>query len=109
MRVQDCEVRRENNALLCLHMVQFKMKIFNNNNKNASKLYVLYANKISLQGVVIAILLYFDRHCPALSQPFTKRVLLDQHIQLTHGVKDPEGKTVKSANTEALPDKKTVL
>ncbi|XP_022618578.1 zinc finger protein 532 [Seriola dumerili] len=47
---------------------------------------------------------YTCPHCPALSQPFTKRVLLDQHIQLMHGVKDPEGKTV---NSEALPDKET--
>lgn len=56
-----------------------------------------------------AILLYFDRHCPALSQPFTKRLLLDQHIQLMHGVKDSEGKTVNSDHMEALPDKETVL
>lgn len=62
-----------------------------------------------MQGVIILLLLYFDRHCPALSQPFTKRVLLDQHIQLMHGVKDREGKTANSANVEALPDKKTVL
>lgn len=55
------------------------------------------------------MLLYFDRHCPALSQPFTKRVLLDQHIQLMHGVKDPEEKTVNSDNAEVLPDKETVL
>ncbi|XP_070780718.1 zinc finger protein 532 isoform X1 [Enoplosus armatus] len=52
---------------------------------------------------------YTCPHCPALSQPFTKRVLLDQHIQLMHGVKDPEGKTVNSDNMEASPDKKTVL
>ncbi|XP_037609451.1 zinc finger protein 532 [Sebastes umbrosus] len=52
---------------------------------------------------------YACPHCPALSQPFTKRVLLDQHIHLTHGVKDPEGKTVNSDKTEALPDKKTTL
>ncbi|XP_026153431.1 zinc finger protein 532 isoform X2 [Mastacembelus armatus] len=48
---------------------------------------------------------YTCPHCPALSQPFTKRVLLDQHIQLMHGVKDPEGNTGNSDNTEALPDK----
>ncbi|KAE8284973.1 Zinc finger protein 532 [Larimichthys crocea] len=50
---------------------------------------------------------YTCPHCPALSQPFTKRVLLDQHIQLMHGVKDPEGKTVKSDNTDASSNKKT--
>ncbi|XP_071385526.1 zinc finger protein 532 isoform X3 [Centroberyx affinis] len=44
-------------------------------------------------------------HCPALCQPFTKRVLLDQHIQLIHGVKDPEGKTVDPDNMEAIPVK----
>uniref|UniRef100_A0A665WUE3 Zinc finger protein 532 n=1 Tax=Echeneis naucrates TaxID=173247 RepID=A0A665WUE3_ECHNA len=49
--------------------------------------------------------LYTCPHCPALSQPFTKRVLLDQHIQLMHGVKDPEGKTAHSDCTDTLPDK----
>ncbi|XP_010772456.1 zinc finger protein 532 [Notothenia coriiceps] len=50
---------------------------------------------------------YTCPHCPALSPPFSKRVLLDQHIHLTHGVK--VGKTVNSDNTEALPDKDTTL
>uniref|UniRef100_A0A7N6C092 Zinc finger protein 532 n=1 Tax=Anabas testudineus TaxID=64144 RepID=A0A7N6C092_ANATE len=50
---------------------------------------------------------YTCPHCPALSQSFTKRVLLDQHIQLMHGVKDPEEKTVNSDHAEALPDKET--
>ncbi|XP_068562900.1 zinc finger protein 532 [Cebidichthys violaceus] len=48
---------------------------------------------------------YTCPRCPAVSQPFTKRVLLDQHIRLMHGVKDPDGKT----RTEALPDKETTL
>ncbi|KAL7376382.1 hypothetical protein ABVT39_006833 [Epinephelus coioides] len=52
---------------------------------------------------------YTCPHCPALSQPFTKRVLLDQHIHLMHGVKDPEGKTVSSDHTETSPDKETTL
>lgn len=51
----------------------------------------------------------FDSHCPALSQPFTKRVLLDQHIQLMHGDKAQEGKNVKCDRTEALPDIKKVF
>nr|XP_043868548.1 zinc finger protein 532 [Solea senegalensis]XP_043868549.1 zinc finger protein 532 [Solea senegalensis] len=41
-------------------------------------------------------------HCPTLSQPFTKRVLLEQHVQPMHGVKEPEGK-----NVEVLHHKKT--
>lgn len=56
--------------------------------------------------IIMAGVLFFERHCPALSQPFTKRVLLDQHIQLMHGVKHPGG---KSDNVEAASDKKTVL
>ncbi|XP_032395739.1 zinc finger protein 532 isoform X2 [Etheostoma spectabile] len=52
---------------------------------------------------------YSCPHCPALSQPFTKRVLLDQHLHLMHKVKDPEGKAVNSDNIEALPDKETTL
>ncbi|XP_034997335.1 zinc finger protein 532 [Hippoglossus stenolepis] len=50
---------------------------------------------------------YTCPHCPALSQPFTKRVLLDQHIQKMHGVKEPEGKTVRSENVKELPGKET--
>ncbi|XP_037548154.1 zinc finger protein 532 [Nematolebias whitei] len=38
--------------------------------------------------------------CPALSQPFSKKVLLDQHIQLMHGVKG--GKT---EDVDAAPDR----
>ncbi|XP_024155575.1 zinc finger protein 532 [Oryzias melastigma] len=45
---------------------------------------------------------YTCPHCPPLSQPFTKRVLLDQHIQLMHGVKHQEENRNK---TEAEPDK----
>ncbi|XP_069026519.1 zinc finger protein 532 [Embiotoca jacksoni] len=52
---------------------------------------------------------YTCPHCPALSQPFTKRVLLDQHIQLMHGVKDPGGKTANPNSVEASPDKKMSL
>ncbi|XP_076614726.1 zinc finger protein 532 [Chaetodon auriga] len=52
---------------------------------------------------------YTCPHCPALSQPFTKRVLLDQHIQLMHGAKDQEGKTTNPDNMEASPDKKATL
>ncbi|KAK9532502.1 hypothetical protein VZT92_009883 [Zoarces viviparus] len=52
---------------------------------------------------------YTSPHCPALSQPFTKRVLLDKHIHLMHGVKDPDGKTVNSDYTEARADKETTL
>ncbi|XP_040053784.2 zinc finger protein 532 [Gasterosteus aculeatus] len=50
---------------------------------------------------------YTCPHCPALSQLFTKRVLLDQHIHLMHGDKDPDGTTANSGHTEALPDKET--
>uniref|UniRef100_A0A667XBN9 Zinc finger protein 532 n=1 Tax=Myripristis murdjan TaxID=586833 RepID=A0A667XBN9_9TELE len=42
---------------------------------------------------------YTCPHCPALSQPFTKRVLLDQHIQLMHGkINDPD-------NMDTITDK----
>uniref|UniRef100_A0A8C2XDE0 Zinc finger protein 532 n=1 Tax=Cyclopterus lumpus TaxID=8103 RepID=A0A8C2XDE0_CYCLU len=49
---------------------------------------------------------YTCPHCPALSPPFTKRVLLDQHIRLMHGVKDPDGKTVKSDPMETHSPKR---
>ncbi|KAM8827460.1 zinc finger protein 532 isoform 1-T4 [Spinachia spinachia] len=43
-------------------------------------------------------------HCPALSQLFTKRVLLDRHIHQMHGDKGPDGTTAHSDHMEALPD-----
>ncbi|XP_034564798.1 zinc finger protein 532 [Notolabrus celidotus] len=53
--------------------------------------------------------IYTCPHCPALSQPFTKRVLLDQHIQLMHEVKGPERKKAKSDKKEASSDKGKTL
>lgn len=47
---------------------------------------------------------YTCPHCPALSQPFTKRVLLDQHILLVHG--DQERKT---DHLDPLSDKEMTL
>ncbi|KAM4533017.1 zinc finger protein 532 isoform 1-T3 [Fundulus diaphanus] len=47
---------------------------------------------------------YTCPHCPALSQPFTKRVLLDQHIHMIHGGKHPAGRT---ENVETPADKQT--
>ena len=45
------------------------------------------------------------RHCPPLSQPFTKRVLLDQHIQMMHDVKEPEFKSQEPADVDSQPNK----
>lgn len=42
--------------------------------------------------------------CPTLSQPFPKRILLDQHIQLMHS--DKQRKTVKTNITDTAPAKK---
>lgn len=42
---------------------------------------------------------YTCPHCPALSQPFTKRVLLDQHIQLMHG--DHEENIISNMETQS--------
>ncbi|XP_019738487.1 zinc finger protein 532 isoform X1 [Hippocampus comes] len=47
---------------------------------------------------------YTCPHCPTLSQPFTKRVLLDQHIQLMHGT--TEEKTATSDTRDDLSEKK---
>ena len=45
------------------------------------------------------------RHCPPLSQPFTKRTLLDQHIQLMHDVNEPESRSQGPAAVESQPNK----
>ncbi|XP_054613444.1 zinc finger protein 532 [Dunckerocampus dactyliophorus] len=49
---------------------------------------------------------YACPHCPALSQPFTRRVLLDQHIQLMHGASE---KAASSDPTDNLPEKKMIV
>ncbi|XP_028273703.1 zinc finger protein 532 isoform X2 [Parambassis ranga] len=51
---------------------------------------------------------YTCPHCPTISQPFTKKVLLDQHIKLMHGVTDAGGKSITLNNVEDVPDKTTV-
>ncbi|KAJ3605794.1 hypothetical protein NHX12_027838, partial [Muraenolepis orangiensis] len=49
--------------------------------------------------------IYTCPHCPPLSQPFTKRVLLDQHIQLLHDIKEPESKSLDPDDVESQPNK----
>lgn len=64
----------------------------------------------SYQGSIVCIFSLFcsDRHCPTLGQPFTRRVLLDQHIQMMHGIRDQDGKNTNSDQSEASDDKKRV-
>ncbi|XP_053427407.1 zinc finger protein 532 isoform X5 [Nycticebus coucang] len=39
-------------------------------------------------------------HCPDSRRTFTKRLMLEKHIQLTHGIKDPDLKEMTEATTE---------
>ncbi|XP_067231928.1 zinc finger protein 532 [Chanodichthys erythropterus] len=49
---------------------------------------------------------YSCPHCPELSRTFTKRLLLEKHIQLVHGIKDTEAKLpADSSSTEVTVDK----
>lgn len=41
------------------------------------------------------------RHCPDSRRTFTKRLMLEKHIQLMHGIKDPDVKEMtESSNVE---------
>lgn len=40
------------------------------------------------------------RHCPDSRRTFTKRLMLEKHIQLMHGIKDPDLKEMTEATTE---------
>ncbi|KAG7269142.1 hypothetical protein CRUP_001597 [Coryphaenoides rupestris] len=52
--------------------------------------------------------IYTCPHCPPLSQPFTKRALLDQHIQLMHNLKEPmESRSLERNDVESQPNKTT--
>ncbi|XP_061783323.1 zinc finger protein 532 [Nerophis lumbriciformis] len=59
-------------------------------------------NRLKHKGVHKA---YTCPHCPLLSQTFTKRVMLDQHIQLMHGAS--EEKNASAAPTDNSPEKKS--
>nr|XP_055036261.1 zinc finger protein 532 isoform X2 [Misgurnus anguillicaudatus] len=52
---------------------------------------------------------YSCPHCPEPSRTFTKRLLLEKHIQLMHGIKDSEVKLpADSSITQATEDKEQV-
>lgn len=40
------------------------------------------------------------RHCPDSRRTFTKRLMLEKHIQLMHGIKDPDVKEMTEATNE---------
>lgn len=40
------------------------------------------------------------RHCPDSRRTFTKRLMLEKHIQLMHGIKDPDLKELTEATQE---------
>lgn len=45
--------------------------------------------------------LHLHRHCPDSRRTFTKRLMLEKHIQLMHGIKDPDVKEMtESTNIE---------
>ncbi|XP_058533055.1 zinc finger protein 532 isoform X6 [Ochotona princeps] len=43
---------------------------------------------------------YTCSHCPDSRRTFTKRLMLEKHIQLMHGIKDPDLKEMTEATTE---------
>ncbi|KAK6492925.1 zinc finger protein 532-like [Huso huso] len=55
---------------------------------------------------VIAVLIHFFRHCPDPNHTFSKRLMLEKHIQLMHGIKDADVKKITgSTSTEEVPEK----
>lgn len=44
--------------------------------------------------------LLLHRHCPDSRRTFTKRLMLEKHIQLMHGIKDPDLKEMTEATHE---------
>ncbi|KAM4720222.1 zinc finger protein 532 isoform 1-T3 [Anableps anableps] len=88
-------MRREHGKILKKHPCQQCDKSFSSSHS------LCRHNRLKHKGLRKV---YTCPHCPALSQPFTKRVLLDQHIQMIHGGKHPAGRT---ENAETAPDKQT--
>ncbi|XP_030625083.1 zinc finger protein 532 isoform X2 [Chanos chanos] len=63
-------------------------------------------NRIKHKGVRKV---YSCPHCPDASRTFTKRLMLEKHIQLIHGIKDAEGKAgTEMNNMEESVDKEQV-
>ncbi|XP_072517987.1 zinc finger protein 532 [Salminus brasiliensis] len=63
-------------------------------------------NRIKHKGVRKV---YSCPHCPDSSRSFTKRLMLEKHIQLMHGIKETEGKpTVEPKSTEESTNKDQV-
>ncbi|CAN9504286.1 unnamed protein product [Ophioblennius macclurei] len=87
-------VRREHGRILKKHPCRQCDKSFSSSHS------LCRHNRIKHKGLRKT---YTCPHCPAHSQPFTKRVLLDQHVQIMHGEKDVEAKTVDAM--EELPGK----
>lgn len=49
-------------------------------------------NTAHLKLSVHSRLYVFFRHCPDSRRTFTKRLMLEKHIQLMHGIKEPDMK-----------------
>ncbi|XP_077916377.1 zinc finger protein 532 isoform X4 [Halichoerus grypus] len=47
---------------------------------------------------------YTCSHCPESRRTFTKRLMLEKHIQLMHGIKDPDLKEMTEATNEEEPE-----
>ncbi|KAI2587099.1 ZNF532 isoform 11, partial [Pan troglodytes] len=43
---------------------------------------------------------YACSHCPDSRRTFTKRLMLEKHVQLMHGIKDPDLKEMTDATNE---------
>uniref|UniRef100_G3TSW8 Zinc finger protein 532 n=1 Tax=Loxodonta africana TaxID=9785 RepID=G3TSW8_LOXAF len=52
---------------------------------------------------------YTCSHCPDSRRTFTKRLMLEKHIQLMHGIKDPDLKEMTEATNEEAPSPKRKL
>ncbi|XP_061589248.1 zinc finger protein 532 [Cololabis saira] len=77
-------MRREHGKILKKHPCQQCDKSFSSSHS------LCRHNRLKHKGLRKV---YTCSHCPALSQTYTKRALLDQHIQMMHGLKCPGGKT----------------
>ncbi|MGH0136513.1 UNVERIFIED_CONTAM: hypothetical protein FKN15_017358 [Acipenser sinensis] len=100
----DCSMRYAQKQLMLDHIKQMKKHPCRQCDKSFSSSHSLCRhNRIKHKGIRKV---YTCPHCPDPNHTFSKRLMLEKHIQLMHGIKDADVKKITgSTSTEEVPEK----
>ncbi|XP_060233138.1 zinc finger protein 532 isoform X3 [Meriones unguiculatus] len=94
----DCSLLYAQKQLMMDHIKQMKKHPCRQCDKSFSSSHSLCRhNRIKHKGIRKV---YACSHCPDSRRTFTKRLLLEKHIQLMHGIKDPDVKELTDTTNE---------